>query len=262
MGRWGGFGDAWRQKSGFYLDPLTVVHQADPAHSQPFPDPNPVWQDPGVPETTPEYVYDGDMLSGDDWVADGLGVVLDTTPEDHNAGNEANVTAFGPETTSANAATAGTSYGAEKQDGYAPPLLQDFTTQQVMPRFEGLDSPAKQLNPVIFVRGLNSDPANNPEGFRRGWVEQTFIDRKLQVPAWNGRDHDRRLLTANTAFSNDQEIPPVKGTSGQPFGSLDRALKSISQTPMMRRQPETISESVTTDGSEQGYDTIPSDWVE
>lgn len=263
MGKWGSFGDQWRQKAGYYLDPLTVIHQADPAHAANWGDPNPVWEAPPeiADENTPAYLYDQDMLSGD-WVQDGGdGLVLDTTPVDHTEGAEFDVTPFGPETTAENAATAGKSFGADRNDSFYPNPVMDYTTVQTIPRFQGLDSPAPHINPVVLVRGLNSYGDNNPEGFRRGWVEQTFTDRKLQVPAWNARDHDRRLLTANTAYANNQLQPPVEGTSGVPFSSLAKSLKDISQKPMMRRLPESISESVITDGAEQGYDDIPEDWV-
>jgi hypothetical protein len=271
MASWGGFGDAWRQKSGFYVDPNSVVHQADPAHNGPQGDPNPVWGAPSDLDAaaSPDFLYADDVLSGGDWVTDDIGGdYRDMTPTDHNVGGELGVTLAGPDTVAANADSANQSYGAEREAVYRADPIMDFTTVQTIPRFQGNGPGASVMNPLVYVRGLNADTENNPgqesyggEGFRRGWVEQTFVDRKLQVTPWNGRTHDRRLLLPNTSFSNDQAQEAVDGTYGSPFNSLAKSLSSISQTPMIRRQAETISESVTTDGSDQSYSELPGDWI-
>lgn len=246
-------GNAWREKA-FYTDPDERLHVADPAHAQKADDPNPTWEAPADIENQPEYLYAQDAIV-DDWVADNAGMVLDLTPVDHQDGGDFGVTAPGPETTAANAAVAGRSVGADKDSNYVPPLVQDASTQYIDKRFEGV--PATGVSPTALTRGLNANPENNPDGFRRGWVEQTFVDRKLQI---GERFHDRRWLTPNTAtVAADQ--PPVTGTSGNPFTGLARAFTSISQTPMIRREPVSMSESVTTDGSEQQYDSNFGDWV-
>jgi hypothetical protein len=247
-------GSAWREKA-FYTDPDERLHTADPSHTEKSEDPNITWDAPPAVENQPEYLYAQDLLNGD-WVADNAGMVIDTTPVDHQDGGDFAATAPGAETINANAATSGRSYGADHADTYAPPLVQDYTTQYLSPRFEGFGSPGQ--NPLTVTRGINSLPENNPDGFRRGWVEQTFVDRKLQAPA--GRVHDRRLLTPNTAYSMSDQ-PPVGGTSGNPFTGLARAFSTIAQTPMIRREPVSMSDSITTDGSEQTYDESPGDWM-
>lgn len=253
MASFGKFGSAWREKA-FYTDPDQRLHVADPSHAERSTDPNPTWIAPQDIHDQPEYLYD---IQPDDYIADGYGMVLNTTPYDHAVGSESGVTPSGVETVASNATSAGEDFGASRQSNYTPPLLQDSTTRYVSPRFEGLD--ATPVAPVALVRGLNSNAENNPEGFRRGWVEQTFTDRRMYDPE---RTHDRRLLTPNLPFVEaDQE--PVKGTNGVPFSSLARSLKSISQTPMVRREPPGISQSVETDGADEPYlyDAIPGDWM-
>lgn len=250
-------GNAWREKA-FYTDPDELLHTADPAHAEKSEDPNITWDAPVDVENQPDYLYAEHAIT-DDWVADNAGMVLDTTPVDHQDGGEFDATSPGVETIAANAVSANRSFGAERAGSYTPPLVQDYTTKYVSPRFEGIASPGQ--NPLNVVRGINSLPENNPDGFRRGWVEQTFVDRKLQV-VQTDRVHDRRWLTPNTAYVMPDQ-PPVGGTSGNPFTGLARAFSSISQKPMIRREPVSISESVTTDGSEQVtyYDETPGDWV-
>lgn len=249
------FGQAWRE-SAFTTDPDQPLHVADPSHAIPSLDPNPTWIAPADVQEQADFLYDGDAVVGD-FVSDASGLILDTTPTDHNDGGRFSVTAEGWQTTAANEETAGRSYGAERADAFQVPPFQDASTRYLSRRFEGLDGTA--VAPVALVRGLNSDPANNPEGFRRGWVEQTFVDRRMYE---GERTHDRRLVTPNLAYMETNQAA-VPGTSGSPFDSLARSLRSISQTPTIRREPPSISESLMDDESDQGYayDTQPGDWM-
>ncbi len=250
------FGSAWREKA-FYTDPDEKLHVADAAHSLPSGDPNPVWESPADINDQADFLYDADAVVGD-FVSDASGMVLDTTPWTHDEGGD-----FGSEPNdlaaiNANAQTAGRDFGASRADNFAVPPFQDSSTRYVSPRFEGLDG--TPVAPVALVRGLNSDPANNPEGFRRGWVEQTFTERRMYDPE---RTHDRRLLTPNTAYAETNQAA-IPGTSGSPYDTLARAIKNVNQRPMIRREPPAMSQSIETDGSEEPeyqYDSQPSDWV-
>lgn len=251
------FGSAWREKA-FTVEPDQRLHVADPAHSMPSEDPNKVWGAPAelANDQTPEFMYSDDMLAGD-WVADNTGMVFSAEPYAHTYGNDTSVTPGLVDTAAANAAIAGRDTGTDYENNYVPPPVQDYTTQYISKRFEGIDS--TPVNTVALQRGLNSLPENNPEGFRRGWVEQTFVDRKFQI---GERTHDRRWVTPNTAYAETNQ-PAVPGPYGTPFDTLSRGITNISQKPMMRRQPPSISESVMTDGSEQTYagDQIAGDWM-
>lgn len=249
------FGQAWRE-SAFSIQPDEPLHVADPSHAVASADPNATWYAPADIHDQADFLYDEDAVVGD-YVSDATGLILDTTPDDHQDGGDFGVSTNAVDQGATNAASAGRSYGAERQDTFQVPPFQDSSTRYLNNRFEGLD--ATPVAPVALVRGLNSDAANNPEGFRRGWVEQTFVDRRLYE---GERTHDRRLVLPNVAYvETNQEA--YGGTSGSPFDSLARSLRTISQKPQIRREPPTISESLLEDGSEQGYayDSQPSDWV-
>ena len=247
----GNFGSAWREKA-FYTDPDAPVHIADPAHGEKHEDQNPVWDAPADVHTYPDYLYDS-LAVEDGFVADSTGQILDASPYSHDHGADFSITPFGPETTAANAAVAGMDHGSSRADTYQVPPMQDATTTYINKRFEGLGE--TDVSPTALIRGLNSNSVNNPDGFRKGWVEQSFVDRKFYE---GERKHDRRLLTPNLPFAQvDQE--PVVGLS--PYSSLAKMFTSISQNPMIRREPVSMSESITTDGTEQAYQQDAPDWV-
>lgn len=253
-----GFGNAWLRKQ-FSVDPDELLHTADTRHNTPGhgEDPNPVWQS-NIPaeQQTPEYLADYPDM---DWmVADTNGLVLDTTPTTHADGGGGTKSYSNNVDSQANAyAASGSDYGSADRHVFNVPPMQDSTTRYESHRFEGLDSYGPPVE--ALQRGLNSLPQNNPDGFRRGWVEQQFVDRKLYDPQ---RIHDRRLNTLNVAtVATDQPVPQDAGVYNSPFTSLSRMLRTVNQQPMIRREPPPISESVVTDGEENMYDATSGDWV-
>ncbi len=255
------FGSAWREKA-FYVERDEPLHVADSSHAKPQADPNPTWVAPADIHDQPEFLYDEDAVVGD-WVDDGPGLIFDTTPYNHQHGGKFEAFESDLEAQQYNEVVADAPYGAEKQDTYVAPIAQDYSTRYLGNRFQGFANSG--VSDVVLKRGLNGLPENNPptdlepSGFRRGWVEQSFVDRKFQV---GERFHDRRLLTPNTAFVEANQ-GPVGGTSGNPFSTLSRAMTTIAQKPQLRREPPSMSESVTTDGTDEtySYDSQPSDWV-
>lgn len=232
------FTGAWRARQ-FSIDPDQKLHTAGADHVRDTSDPNPVWDAPGDLDQVPEYV--SEVPHADWFFADTDGIVYDHTPETHDA--EMRSAMLAPD------------MGAARQDTFAPPLLQSADERYLSSRFQGLDSSPVPTD--ALRRGLNGDPLNNPEGFRRGWVEQTLVDRKLYDPQ---RVHDRRLVQPNVATTvSDQPAQPA--TFGNPFAGLARAIKNINQRPMIRREPPTIDESTITDGTEDTYDAGYPDWV-
>ncbi len=234
------FTGAWRARQ-FSVDPYERLHTAGADHVADSKDPNPTWIAPGDLDQVPEYVS-GDYPEDPDWLfADTPGVWVDATNyESHEAPDSPMVA---PDE------------GAARQAGFAPPVLQSYDERYLGVRFEGIDK--SPVNDAQLRRGLNADPINNPEGFRLGWVEQNFVDRKMYDPE---RIHDRRLNLPNTAdVVANQPGQPVP--FGNPFAGLARAITSVSQRPMIRREPPPIDESVVDDGSENTYDATETDWV-
>lgn len=238
------FTGGWRAKQ-FYTDPDEKLHTAGAVHVADSKDPNPTWIAPGDLDQTPEYVS-GDYPEDPDWLfADTPGVVLDQTNYETHEAPQSPLTA--PDE------------GASRGGAFAPPVFQASDERYLSTRFEGLgESPVPT---EALRRGLNGDPLNNPDGFRRGWVEQTLVDRKMYDPT---RVHDRRLLQPNTATVDaDQPSQPVP--FGNPFASLARMITNVNQRPMIRREPPPIDQSIVTDGSEDIYDAggeyAETDWV-
>lgn len=233
------FTGAWRAKQ-FYVDPYERLHTAGADHVKDATDPNPTWDAPGDLDQIPEYATE---YPDADWLfADTGGVIIDMTDyQTHDAPTSP---------------LSAPNEGAARQGVFSPPVLQSHDERYLAPRFESIsESP---VSDAALRRGLNADPINNPDGFRLGWVNQTFVDRKMYDPE---RVHDRRLLTPNVA-SVDTDQPGQPVPFGNPFRALARAMTTVNQRPMIRREPPTIDESVVTDGSEDTYDAgLYPDWV-
>ena len=233
------FTGAWRARQ-FSVDPYEKLHTAGADHVADARDPNPVWVAPGDLAQVPGYISE-DYPEPEFLFADTPGVWIDQTDyESHDAPASPMVA---PDE------------GAALEALFEPPVLQASDERYLSARFEGLDT--SPVSDAALRRGLNADPINNPDGFRRGWVQQTFVDRKMRDPE---RIHDRRLNLPNTAdLVADQPGQPVP--FGNPFSALARAITSVSQKPMIRREPPPIDESVVTDGSEDTYDATETQWV-
>lgn len=235
------FTGAWRQRA-MSPDPYEKLHTAGADHVRDSTDPNPTWELSGDLTTgVPEFIEDSDHPDISWLVIDTAGVTYDMTDyQSHEAPDSPRVA---PDE------------GASRQRGYGPPVLQSHDTRYLAPRFEGLAT--APVNNIANQRGLNADPVNNPEGFRFGWVEQYWVDRKFYE---GERVHDRRLLTPNTAYvDTGQPSQPVP--FGNPFASLARIITSANQRPMIRRQPPTIDETIVTDGSDDTYANDYPEWV-
>lgn len=234
------FTGGWRARQ-FVVDPYEKLHTAGSDHTADSKDPNPTWNVPGDLDQVPAYMSE-DYPDPDYFFADTHGVTLDNTDYESH------------ETTGDSAMTA-TDQGAAREALYEPPVLQAHDERYMSARFEGVATSA--VSDAALRRGLNADPINNPEGFRLGWVEQNWVDRKMYDPE---RIHDRRLNLVNTAdVVANQPGQPVPW--GNPFSGLARAITNVTQKPMIRREPPPLSESVVTDGSEDTYDANETDWV-
>jgi hypothetical protein len=74
------------------------------------------------------------------------------------------------------------------------------------------------------------------------------------------RVHDERMITANTAtVLDDQPVPDNAGPYNEAFSTFARAF-TRPQTPMMRRQPPPMDQSIMADGTDDLYDA-DSEWV-
>jgi len=228
----------WLSRQREYIDPPEQLHTADPAHGI-----------TGDGDDLRAYAYSAppaselgegvDDYPGMEWVVESGGLVLDTTPTTHDPLRG--------------------DYGAARARDHAEPPLQFADERYLSARFESNDSPG--MSEAALKRGLNGLPENNPEGFRRGWVEQFWVDRKFNE---GERIHDARVNLPNTAYMEDNAPPPDEGTPYTvPFGSLQRMIDRTWNSPMLRREPPPFDESLMTDGVTDPtyYDPPTEIWV-
>jgi hypothetical protein len=270
-----GFSGSWLRQD-FTVDPYTPLHQSDPAHAEQLPgDPTVgAWSGPEILRDDPAPYLVGESVP---WVVDTDGLVLDTTPDDHEEGYDSEN--YGESFTMpwdggapadvaqarASAVAHGTDFGSSRKGNYDTPPFQAHDERYLSYRIEGFGP--IELPQLVGggMRGLNSYGVNNPalesyggQGFRYGYTEQFVVDRKMYDAE---RMTDERLITANTATGiDDQPVPANPGAYNTPFSSLARILTTVNQKPMMRRQPPAMDQSVITDGAEDLYDA-ESDWV-
>lgn len=234
------FSGGWSRRH-FYSEPIyDKLHVVGPEHSdRETADPNPVWDAPGDLDVTPEYMSE---YPDADWLwADTPGVSIDMTPDSHDT--------YGGTVLNA------PDQGAAREATYAAPQVQEYRERYLAYRFEDIaESPVSDAS---LRRGLTADPLNNPDGFRRGWVEQNTVDRKFMI---GERFHDRRLNTVNTATVGE-DGPPVPSTSGNPFRAMARAITDVAQKPMIRREPPPPDVDIVSDGSEDLYADENPNWV-
>ena len=272
-----GYKGSWLDAS-WMREPIEKLHTADPAHARPDPgDPTAGgWAGAPIHATDPApYIADPDGVG--DWVVQTDGMIMDYTPVDHDngyAGGNYRDGFTGPydvnpgdlEYQRASAAAHTDDYGASRRLNYDVPPFQAHDERYESVRFEGV--PAFELPAIVGggQRGLNGSAVNNPplemyggQGFRRGWVEQSWVDRKMYDPT---RTHDERMVLANTA-AYERNAPAVQdaGPYNSPFDSLARIITDVRQRPTMRRQPPPIVESITDDGSDATDAYEPLDWV-
>lgn len=270
------FSGSWL-KTNFTVDPPTPLHQADPSHATVEPaDPTVgAWSGPPILQNDPAPYIVGESVP---WVVDTPGLDLDLTPwGDHEEGYDSEN--YGESFTmpwdggapadvaqaQASAFAHGTDFGAARKHAYDTPPFQAADERYIGKYVEGFGPVELPALAGGGQRGLNSYGVNNPglesyggKGFRYGFTEQMFVDRKMYDPE---RVTDERLILANTATAiDDQPIPANPGPYNEPFTSLSRILRTVNQTPMMRRQPPAIDQSVITDGTDDLYDA-DSEWV-
>jgi hypothetical protein len=230
------FTGAWRASAGAYTQPEQgVTHVSDPAHAV-------VGPDEGVnvyTYQTPAVTDPGDVAEypGMEWIAQTSGRVIDTTDYDNHGRDDS-------------------PHGADVDRNYGEPSTQFFNEHYSGARFEGLAG--QDINPVALQRGRNGLTENNPDGFRRGWQEQSFVDRKFAVA--QERVHDHRVIFPNTA-SFAPDAPALAGGAYPTTSTLlARAITDITQSPEARRPPPAIGQDQIGDGSPYDYATSES-WV-
>lgn len=275
------FAGGWLRKT-FQTTPPELLHTADPDHGRVTPgDPTVgAYGAPPIVSTDPAPYLPEVQYQEVPWVVSTTGGFVNQTPDNHDSGlplenfTEGFTTPGGAapgdvDMQRASALAHGTDYGASRELNSDIPPFQASDERWIGDRFESF-GPVGDLIPTIAGgggRGLNGLTVNNPpddsyqgRGYRYGWVEQTWVDRKMYDPT---RVHDERLNLPNVADFETNNPPPVgAGPYNSPWDSMARPITNIAQRPLMRRQPPPVDQSIMEDGNATAYDPYYSDaWV-
>lgn len=237
-----------------------ALHTVGPEHVQAdAPDANAwTYTAPPVPD-----VAAADPYIGNEWIVATPGQLLDQTPTDHGQGYAGGTLRAELAVQEESHEVHGLDQGATLRANYYAAPVQDYSTRYLCARVEG--NPAVTIAPEALTRGKNGLAVNNPttedypEGFRRGFDNQVFVDRKLQVTPWNGRTHDARPVYPNTAMVATDKPPPAGTTPAGPFNALARAFSRSWQQPELRRVPPPVEQSQVQDPI--AYPPPGADWV-
>lgn len=243
----GTYTGAWKARavSPYYEPEEPVKHVSDPAHSQTNTlDPRRVdWQAPPLQDNgyTP-----GGQYPGSEWVIGSTAGPIDQTPEDHSTPN----------------------YGTDPHQvdygGVAVTVKGDAVLGYPGQRDEALryeDNGPIPTNVVAVQRGLNSYDQNNPQGFRRGFVDWWRSNRPSRMV---DRQHVGRPVWPNTAtFPTDVPAPVDQwSNTTSPFNSFARTVLNTWMRPQARREPGGIDDGTGGDGAGAVLSQTPvASWV-
>lgn len=109
---------------------------------------------------------------------------------------------------------------------------------------------------VAVLRGDNSLPENNPDGYRNGQRVRRWQDRK--IPGSGLRRHSAHPLRVNTAAAPNVSPAPAPDAANRyasPFSLNISSKVRTNSRPVARRTPRAWDEDVVTDGSGEGNPT-------
>ena len=133
----------------------------------------------------------------------------------------------------------------EQQDFQLPTEIQAVETRETL--MYTMD-PVQDGSSVAVLRGLNSLPENNPDGFRVGQRVQRWVNRKIpRERQWANASHFQKLHLAALAKSS----PPfeVGNQYTSPYDTQANAKVRQAYTPVMRREPRPWDDNDVQDGS-------------
>jgi hypothetical protein len=226
------FTGAWRLNATYQPDERTV-HVADPAHAMVGPDESVQ----ALNYATPPQLDPGPVgeFPGMEYVVETTGRVIDTSDTRSHVADPGD-------------------HGAAVEGVYAEPMTRFADERYITERFEGNTAP--EVNPVALQRGRNGLAVNNPNGFRLGWVERYFENRKFPV---GERVHDHRIIFPDLPSFDEGAAPVEAGPYPVPFNSLARNITNVNQRPQARREPPPLYGDAITDGAP--FYSALGDWI-
>ena len=183
------------------------------------------------------------------------GLVLDTTPVTHEYGPEGRIGESATGAGQSRDAARREGNRARSQDmGAADRMLHNPV--RIRGNTEVRETVAVELAPIsagsrVFVlRGDNSLPENNPDGFRNGRRVQRWQNRKIPNSGLRRHNpHPLRIHTAAAPIDSPARPEDEANRNTSPFGLNVISRRRTAQAPVARRVPRPWDEDVVTDGA-------------
>jgi hypothetical protein len=245
------YSGAWRDQTRYVDRALAPAPGVDPSHSR-VDAPDEGSRPPsGAPRMDLPPMYATEQSDAAyAFAVDTPGLVLDMEPEGHNTTDLS-----GPVPNVAHRIDRGGSMRQSHEERFLRAHDERPETTRVETTPDRMGDPT-----VATLRGDNSLPQNNPDGYRYGWLVWRRNNRRMFQMGPEVR-HTLRLLRPNTAAAPaDSPVPMNPGRYASPYGTLSQFIQSRLQSPILRRNPPEVSETVTDDGTATGDDQFM-DWV-
>lgn len=261
------YSGAWRSATTYSDRALPPGPGVDPSHMRPdAPDPGQVWA--GHPRTdhAPQYL----TQESDDaysMALDTLGLVLDGEPITHDAGDPQTYHPApipGAESRPPDVAAHALDRGAQLRQSYEEPQMRGSQEEPRTERWQ--NAPVQRGSTVASLRGANSLPDNNPEGFPTGTGDNGHLIKRFyhRIFPHERFVHNERPLRPNTAARATDSPAMTREQSNRytsPFAWRSFYGTRARQVPMLRRNPpDSQTVDATSDGSDSLSD-VPADWV-
>lgn len=256
------YSGAWRQQTSYQDFALAPAPGVDPSHLRPdMPDPG------QVPAGYPRVDYAPTFLTQpqDDAYAHELdtpGLILDYEPRAHDVGDP-DVEQTAPMSGSPELPPSALAHlidrGLPARMLYAPPIGRASDEKYETRRWEQGEIQTGSVTSAL--RGTNSLPVNNPEGFRIGWSVKRYMNRNMFHNYWPHTERILHPVTAAAAVRSPAMTAAQSNRYTSPFAWISSYTTRNLQRPLLRRQPpEAWNVDQVDDGMADSSD-VASDWV-
>jgi hypothetical protein len=142
---------------------------------------------------------------------------------------------------------------------YAPPIGRAADEMYRTDRWE--QGEIQTGSTVSALRGTNSLPVNNPDGFRIGWSVKRFMHREMPHEEFKHTERILHPVTAAAAVSSPAMSAAQSNRYTSPFAWLSSYTTRNLQRPILRRQPPESWNVDQTDDGMADMSSVVTDWV-
>lgn len=176
------------------------------------------------------------------------GVVLDHEPEGHDVGTTTGGGQSRQAAIAAGNAARSVDRGSDRRETFRERRLRGHDESRTTQLLEV--EPTSAGSRTFALRGDNSLPENNPDGFRVGGRVQRWTERR--IPGTSRREHNPYPYRPRTAAAPNISPPPGPEDANRyasPFFLNQLSRRRNMASPMARRTPRAWDDDVVTDGA-------------